>query len=780
MGQGVFDLETPTTHGSVISLSGGLETTSSHVITVTGSGQVEGLCFYYPTEVGTNTSPAITATGYVVRLSSSVGSCGAVRNNYFFNVPYAISNSQGWSDVSYNRICATKVAIHDDEEFAEHYFNFNQITVGFWADTPYLDPPGMRAWIAQNAIAFKLEDTLATFTGNHIFGYKVGFQFEGYAGFTNINGGLLDNCRYCVFMQNSAGPMSVTFTGVNFSALTAARFNGSRMDYASLESNVVHIQSPAAGYADFNFVGCDIGGACGDIAHVANIDGTNPVNLSISGGQWRYPGWLAHTYTMPVTSVVGTFTPSIVANDGDVITGGTSGATAIVRKIDAGVLYLDGVTGTFTPTETVTGSLSGATATVTSIAQGSWYRMVNYQDEGGGNLSVQGVRCDMGAYLWAAGISVPACTGQVDIQGNTFYSSLAQNQACLWVEEADRLVKAGNSSDIPAGNNDVIVTGVTNHTKGHSSWSRPCDPIDPMLTSKGDLLVRGTSGLTRQPVGLVNGQVISVDSVQSTGLSYVDPTAASFLMIPKMLSLDPDIYWALDEDNGITDLSGNGRNGTANGGVTIGGDAGLFGVNQGTNFDGTNDNITSSYAPFTNGTTRTFMGWAYRDTSGSYDVLFGSTGATNDAVIVYLASGTDDFTFYPGGWDGASFVWPDAWPENARWVHWAFVFNETANTVDLYINGRLFEATTGITEPYSGSPGNFKVGDWGSGADAPWDGKQCHVAVFERAVTPTEIAEVYRVGVAGAPPEFGLTGKTVFEAGGGETDVARQPHHGGR
>ena len=66
------------------------------------------------------------------------------------------------------------------------------------------------------------------------------------------------------------------------------------------------------------------GANSGDIITVNNA-GTAPVNLSIEGGYWNSPGLFGHTYTMPVTSVTGTFTPSIASNDGDVITGGTSG-----------------------------------------------------------------------------------------------------------------------------------------------------------------------------------------------------------------------------------------------------------------------------------------------------------------------------------------------------------------------------------------------------------------------------------------------------------------------
>lgn len=52
---------------------------------------------------------------------------------------------------------------------------------------------------------------------------------------------------------------------------------------------------------------------------------------------------------------------------GRTITGGTSGATAVIRDNDGGVLIVNAVTGTFETSETVTESTSGSTATVSAI-----------------------------------------------------------------------------------------------------------------------------------------------------------------------------------------------------------------------------------------------------------------------------------------------------------------------------------------------------------------------------------------------------------------------------
>jgi len=63
-------------------------------------------------------------------------------------------------------------------------------------------------------------------------------------------------------------------------------------------------------------------------------------------------------------------------------------------------------------------------------------------------------------------------------------------------------------------------------------------------------------------------------------------------------ALSPSIFLPLGASSGLTDLSGNARNGTAAGGVTVGGATGPLTVSDGgaTDFDGTDDRITTTYA----------------------------------------------------------------------------------------------------------------------------------------------------------------------------------------
>lgn len=205
-----------------------------------------------------------------------------------------------------------------------------------------------------------------------------------------------------------------------------------------------------------------------------------------------------------------------------------------------------------------------------------------------------------------------------------------------------------------------------------------------------------------------------------------------------ILALGPSLYWALDAQTGATDLSGNGRNGTGTGDITIGGysDGPLAGTDSATDFDGSDDRITSTYNPFQNGTVRTFMGWAWRDTSSSVDVLFAAD--VSGSVQIKLLSGVNTLQFAASttGTD-----WTGAWPGNGQWVHWAIVFNEPADTAALYLNGALVSSQA-KTDAYAASPGNLEVAAR-VGTTDPFNGKMAHVAVWERGLTADEVRSVY-------------------------------------
>jgi hypothetical protein len=207
---------------------------------------------------------------------------------------------------------------------------------------------------------------------------------------------------------------------------------------------------------------------------------------------------------------------------------------------------------------------------------------------------------------------------------------------------------------------------------------------------------------------------------------------------------------SLGATSGLTDLSGNGNHGTAAGGVTVGGATGPLTIDDdgATNFDGTNDRITTAAASvFANTSTRTFMGWANRDTTSGYHTLFGGSGSSSTSPLLWIVTGASQtVTFRPDA-SGSGTDWVAAWyPGIAHWVHWALVFNETSNAVSLYINGELFSTQTNTT-PYSASAGNLEIGSWGGGSEY-FDGKQAWFSVHALGLTATQIRDAYKAGLA--------------------------------
>lgn len=114
--------------------------------------------------------------------------------------------------------------------------------------------------------------------------------------------------------------------------------------------------------------------------------------------------------------------------EGETITGGTSGATATVERIirqsggwsgtAAGYLVLSGITGTFQAAETITGGTSGSTATAggaqaaITLPPGGRYRTINHNFYGLSNLNrlyfVNGVGY---AHEWDGTVLAPIRTG---------------------------------------------------------------------------------------------------------------------------------------------------------------------------------------------------------------------------------------------------------------------------------------------------------------------------------------------------------------------------------
>ena len=141
---------------------------------------------------------------------------------------------------------------------------------------------------------------------------------------------------------------------------------------------------------------------------------------------------------------------------------------------------------------------------------------------------------------------------------------------------------------------------------------------------------------------------------------------------------------------------------------------------------------------FANGTVRSFSGWAYRDTNSDNHTLIGSD---NLLAILRIDGGGNNVSFFPDGNFGGT-TWTAAWwPGVHQWVHWTLVFNEPANTADLYINGVLASSKT-VSVQWARAP-YLQIG---ARAFEFFDGKMRSVSVFHRALTAAEIRWLYEEG----------------------------------
>lgn len=157
-------------------------------------------------------------------------------------------------------------------------------------------------------------------------------------------------------------------------------------------------------------------------------------------------------------------------------------------------------------------------------------------------------------------------------------------------------------------------------------------------------------------------------------------------------------------------------------------------------FDGINDYITMGYTPFTQGSTRTFEGWAMLTvTTSTLRLLFASaTATTANACICQIRPSDLSFVFNPVNTDTPS-EWIGAWPGKNRWVHWALIFNDGANTTELFINGESKGIRT-QAKTYNAAPGNLRIGSMNA-TSSRWQGRMDEFAVYESALTASQIRE---------------------------------------
>ena len=204
---------------------------------------------------------------------------------------------------------------------------------------------------------------------------------------------------------------------------------------------------------------------------------------------------------------------------------------------------------------------------------------------------------------------------------------------------------------------------------------------------------------------------------------------------------DEKIWLCPSLDDSADDLSGNGNNGTYNGGMGTVADTSNGGT-RAYSFDGSNDVLrVANDLTLTNDFTITA-----HVRSDSTSVLAGVAGnilesspyPQNYFLYQYLGTWRANVKFSGSSWTaviGPSVV-------SGQWVHLALVRSSSASNIKMYVNGSLYGTTSSSGTVVSTPQMYFTVGARAKSsttADAFLNGRVDDIRVFDRALTTSEI-----------------------------------------
>jgi hypothetical protein len=348
------------------------------------------------------------------------------------------------------------------------------------------------------------------------------------------------------------------------------------------------------------------------------------------------------------------------------------------------------------------------------------------------------------AYLWSAtGPTTSTLTTLSPSGGDQFFPAISANGSGVYVSFS-QVTQFNNGK--PTGYDQFVWDG-TSTQKVSTASSYPNN--DSFFSGQfiGDYNGMATFNTAAHPVWTdIRASDSNYPGYEMDGMTSSPSATTSYR--DTILHDNPALYWRLGEASGTTanDETTNNRNGTYVGSPTLGAPGALAGdSNTAVALNGSTQEITSTYSPFTNGTTRSYEGWAYRNTSSSYDALFGGTGTPyTQSGFCRLEPGSNDVTFLPDTNFG-QVIWTNAWPGTGQWVHWALVYNESTGIAELFINGSSVGTRNTFGVPWAAGIGNFEAGAWTGNGD-PFDGKLDEIAVYNYGLTSAQIAAHYQAG----------------------------------
>jgi chitodextrinase len=189
-------------------------------------------------------------------------------------------------------------------------------------------------------------------------------------------------------------------------------------------------------------------------------------------------------------------------------------------------------------------------------------------------------------------------------------------------------------------------------------------------------------------------------------------------------------YWNFDEGGGtiVNDSSGNGNTGTINGASWTGGKVGSGSLD----FDGTNYiSVANTPSLQINGDI-TMCAWVYPTAGGQF--ILAKYASTYDYAM-YLSSSRYPTVYSVNSGYSSS-------PNTASLNQWSHLCISVSSTnITYYINGTAY--TLGQTATITNNNKPLYIGSQSTGTFAAWKGKLDEVRIYNRALGPTEILDIY-------------------------------------
>lgn len=214
-------------------------------------------------------------------------------------------------------------------------------------------------------------------------------------------------------------------------------------------------------------------------------------------------------------------------------------------------------------------------------------------------------------------------------------------------------------------------------------------------------------------------------------------------------------YWAFNAGAGTTAADTFGNNNTGTLGATAGWTAGKVGASA-LNLNGTANSLVTTVGPVVDTSqSHTVSAWVKLTSTAGIQTFAAIDGANINPF--YLQLNNNVFRFAQRGSDSTSAALVEVLglaPVVGTWYHVAGVYDKTANTITLYVNGVSQGTATATTAWKANNRTVIGHGKWNAAATDFVNGAIDEARFFDRALTPAQIADLagtYAEMVASTP-----------------------------